>query len=130
MKLLLDTNATSRFFSGDKAVLAALNQADTVYLSIFVLGELWAGFYGGSRQKENRAILQRFMDKPNVTVLTADAATADLFGRLTHQLTAIGKPIPINDVWIAAHALQNGATLATFDAHFAPIIGLSLYPFS
>ena len=108
--------------------MAALNQADTVYLSIFVLGELWAGFYGGSKQRENRAILQRFIDKPNVTVLTADASTAVLFGRLGHQLAAIGKPIPINDVWIAAHALQNGAALAAFDAHFELIIGLVLYP--
>lgn len=105
-----------------------LNQADTVYLSVFVLGELWAGFYGGSGQKENRALLQRFMDKPNVTVLTADASTAILFGRLQHQLAAIGKPIPINDVWIAAQALQNGAALATYDAHFESIIGLVLDP--
>jgi len=58
--------------------LAALNQADTVYLSIFVLSELWAGFYGVSKQRENHAILQRFMDKPNVTVLTADASTATI----------------------------------------------------
>ncbi len=83
MKLLLDTNAISRLFSGDKAVLAALNQADKVYLSIFVLGELWTGFYGRSRQKENHALLQRFMEKPTVTVLTADAETAALFGRLS-----------------------------------------------
>lgn len=69
------------------------------------------------------------MDKPNVTVLTADAATAVLFGRLKHQLAAVGIPIPINDVWIAAHALQNGAALATFDVHFEAIIGLVLYPF-
>ena len=129
MKLLLDTNAISRFFTGDKAVLAALNQADTVYLSIFVLGELWAGFYGGSKIKENRVLLQRFVDKPNVTVLSADAETAAIFGKLKYQLAAIGNPIPINDVWIAAHALQNGATLATYDAYFAPIIGLALYPF-
>jgi len=129
MKLLLDTNAISRFFAGDQAVLTALEQADTVYLSIFVLGELWAGFYGGSRERENRIVLQRFMDKPGVQVLIADAETAIFFGRLKHQLAAIGKPIPLNDVWIAAHALQSGALLATFDAHFAPILGLVLYPF-
>lgn len=129
MKLLLDTNAISRFFAGDKVVLAALNQAETILLSIFVLGELWAGFYGGRKQEENRAILQRFMDKPNVTIIPADAETAVLFGHLKHQLAMLGKPIPINDIWIAAHALQNGAILATFDTHFSSIIGLMLYSF-
>lgn len=130
MRLLVDTNALTRFFAGDQRVLAAMTQAEQVYLSVFVLGELYAGFSGGSRERENRELLQRIIDKPTVVLLEANAETAAYFGRLKQQLKAIGRPIPINDVWIAAHALQSASTLATFDLHFQHIIGLPLYPFA
>jgi tRNA(fMet)-specific endonuclease VapC len=129
MRLLVDTNALSRFFAGDQRVLAAMMQAEQVNLSVFVLGELYAGFSGGSRERENRELLQRFIDKPTVVLLEANAETAAYFGRLKQQLEAIGRPLPINDVWIAAHALQSASTLATFDLHFQHIIGLPLYSF-
>lgn len=67
------------------------------------------------------------MEKPTVKLLVADAETAEYFARLKNQLAAIGKPIPINDVWIAAHALQSASILLTFDTHFNHIIGLRLY---
>ncbi len=129
MRLLVDTNALSRFFAGDQRVLAALMQAEHVYLSVFVLGELYAGFSGGSRERENRELLQRLIDKPTVVLLEANAETAAYFGRLKQQLKVISRPLPLNDVWIAAHALQSASTLATFDLHFQHIIGLPLYPF-
>ncbi len=130
MKLLIDTNAISRLFAGDKQIAAALAQADTVFLSVFVLGELLTGLYGGKKEKENLAYLRNFLHKPTVKLLTADAETADYFARLKNRLAAMGKPIPINDVWIAAHALQSASSLLTFDAHFNHIIGLRLYSLS
>jgi predicted nucleic acid-binding protein len=54
--------------------------------------------------------------------------TADVFGLIMGSLRKSGKPIPINDVWIAAHGLETGSILVTYDDHFAVIPGLRLWP--
>ena len=61
-KIVIDTNAYSRLMVGDAGVFAALASADTVYMSVFVLGELFAGFRGGVRESENRNILKQFLE--------------------------------------------------------------------
>ena len=126
-KILLDTNAYVRFLRGDERVLGYLAQADTVLMSVFVLGELLAGFRAGAKEKDNRRILERFLLKPSVTVLDGTMDTADLFGLVMASLKKSGTPIPINDVWIAAHALETGSVLVTFDEHFTAIPGLRLW---
>jgi predicted nucleic acid-binding protein len=127
-KILLDTNAYVRFLRGDEKVMAYLAQADSVYMSVFVLGELYAGFRAGGKERENRQILERFLLKSTVTILEATIETADVFGLLMASLRKSGKPIPINDVWIAAHGLETGSILVTYDDHFAVIPGLRLWP--
>lgn len=52
--------------------------------------------------------------------------TADRFGRIAAALRAKGKPIPQNDIWIAAHAMETGADLLSFDRHFEAVEGLAL----
>jgi tRNA(fMet)-specific endonuclease VapC len=126
-KILLDTNAYVRYLRGDERVLAYLAQADTVYMSVFVLGELLAGFRAGGKEKDNRRILERFLLKSTVTVLDGTIDTADLFGLVTASLKKSGTPIPINDVWIAAQALETGSVLVTFDEHFSTVPGLRLW---
>lgn len=126
-KLLLDTNAYARLLRGDKAVLEALGRADTVFMSIFVLGELYAGFKGGMRESANRTQLNDFLRRPTVRVLTATQETSDIFGTIKHRLKKSGTPIPINDVWIAAHATESGSHLLSYDTHFAHVIGLLLW---
>ena len=126
-KVLLDTNAYTQLLCGDKDVLEALGRADTVFLSIFVLGELYAGFKGGVRESENRSQLDDFLRRPTVRVLSATQETADIFGAIKHRLRKAGTPIPINDVWIAAHATESGSYLVTFDTHFSNISGLLLW---
>lgn len=126
-RILLDTNAYVRYLRGDEKVLAYLAQADTVYMSVFVLGELLAGFRGGAKEKDNRLILERFLLKSTVTVLDGTAETADVFGLVLASLRKAGAPIPINDVWIAAHALETGSILVTYDDHFAAVPGLRLW---
>lgn len=128
-KIVIDTNAYSRLMVGDAGVFAALASADTVYMSVFVLGELFAGFRGGGREAENRNILKQFLEKPTVKILMASPETADIFGWLKHQLKQAGTPIPINDVWIAAHTVETGSTLITFDSHFDSIPALRLWTF-
>lgn len=126
-KLLLDTNAYTCLFRGDKDVLEALGLADVVFMSVFVLGELYAGFKGGDREAKNRAHLDDFLRRPTVRILTATRETADIFGTIKHRLKQAGTPIPINDVWIAAHATESGSHLLTYDTHFADVAGLLLW---
>lgn len=126
-KILLDTNAYVRFLRGDERVLGYLARADTVFMSVFVLGELLAGFRAGGKEKDNRRILERFLLKSSVTVLDGTMDTADLFGLVMASLKKSGTPIPINDVWIAAHALETGSVLVTFDEHFTAVPGLRLW---
>jgi len=126
-KILSDTNAYSRFLSGDEKVLNAVINAQTVYMSVFVIGELCAGFRGGSRPQENKKILEKFLSKPTVRVLNATEETADIFGMIKHDLKKAGTPLPINDVWIAAHAIEIGTVVVTYDAHFKKIAGIRLW---
>jgi len=126
-KILLDTNAYVRFLRGDEKVMGCLARADTVYMSVFVLGELFAGFKAGSKEKGNKQLLERFLLKPTVSVLDATMDTADIFGFIMASLRKSGTPIPINDVWIAAQCLETGSLLVTYDNHFAQIPGLRLW---
>lgn len=126
-KLLLDTNAYTSLFRGDKDVLDALGLADTVFMSVFVLGELYAGFKGGIRESENRAQLDDFLRRPTVRILTATRETSDIFGTIKDRLKKAGMPIPINDVWIAAHATESGSHLVTYDSHFVDVAGILIW---
>ncbi|EKD33832.1 MAG: PilT protein-like protein [uncultured bacterium] len=126
-KIILDTNCYTAYLAGDPKILQVLTEAKTTYMSIFVLGELYAGFKGGTRERENRSILRKFLNKPSVKVVNASIETADLFGMVKDMLKKSGRPIPVNDVWIAAHALECGATLVTHDQHFLYIPGLRLW---
>jgi tRNA(fMet)-specific endonuclease VapC len=125
--LLLDTNAYAKYLRGDPRVLDALAGAGLVYMSVFVLGELSAGFRCGSMEKANRQTLEAFLGKPVVQVLEATRETADYFGLIKSSLKKAGQPLPLNDVWIAAHALETGSVLATYDAHFAAVPGLRIW---
>ena len=122
--VLLDTNAYVRFLAGDEKVLTCIAQAGRVHMSVFVLGELVAGFRAGSKEKQNRQILDRFLAKPGVVILEATRETAEYFGLIKAALKKSGQPIPLNDVWIAAHALETGAVLVTYDTHFTAVPGL------
>jgi tRNA(fMet)-specific endonuclease VapC len=126
-KLLLDTNAFTRFLGGDEKTLAWLAQADLVYMSVFVLGELYAGFRAGAKDRENRRLLDGFLDKSSVSFLQATRETAEIFGLVKNTLRKSGRLIPINDIWIAAHTLETGSILLTYDRHFSGIPGLRLW---
>jgi tRNA(fMet)-specific endonuclease VapC len=125
--IVLDTCAYTRLLVGEEAVLDAISTAETVYISVFVLGELYAGFAGGSRERENKAFLQRFLLKPPVKILNATSETAEVFGLVKSNLKKAGTPLPINDVWIAAHAIETGSVVVTYDAHFTVVSGLRLW---
>lgn len=125
MRLLLDTNAFAGLWQGHHAVAASVRDAERVVLSAVVAGELLHGFRKGSRLTENLKRLASFVDEPRVDFLEVGWETADRFARVMAALRKKGKPLPTNDAWIAAHALQSGAHLLSFDQHFAHIDGLA-----
>ena len=88
-KVLLDTNGYVSYLGGDERVLNDLAGADVVYLSVFVLGELYTGFRGGNKYQENRIILEKFLQKPTVEILNATETTSDIFGQLKSNLKKV-----------------------------------------
>lgn len=127
-KIALDTNAYTALLAGDEEVLDALGNAEVIHVPVVVLGELYAGFKGGAREKENRKRLLDFLQKNPVHLLPVTEQTAEVFGEIKHGLQKAGTPIPINDVWIAAQTMETGSFLITRDRHFQKVPGLLLWP--
>lgn len=122
--VLLDTNAYTDFMLGVEEVVEVIAHAEKLYLNGIVLGELLGGFSAGSREAKNRASLTAFLGSPRVEVLPVTAQTADSYALVYLGLRRKGQPIPTNDLWIAASALEHGAALLTRDAHFSHVDGL------
>jgi predicted nucleic acid-binding protein len=95
-----------------------VSNAELLVLPFVVDAELRAGFKKGRKEKENYNKLQQFQALDRVVVLWPDEETNELYAKVWAELSAKGKPIPTNDVWIAAVCLQHHLTLATSDAHF------------
>ncbi len=126
-KILLDTNAYSGFMAGDRSVFDYIVEAEVVYISTIVLGELFAGFRGGKQFARNKEELNAFLGKDGVTIIDVTMETAEIFGEIQSGLAAKGKMIPLNDIWIAAHAMETGSKLVTHDGHFRNIPGLRIW---
>jgi tRNA(fMet)-specific endonuclease VapC len=124
VKALLDTNAYSALRLGHELVAEQVRSSEEVLLSIVFVGELLFGFRNGSRYEENALALRSFLEDPNVRLLPVTWDTADLFGRISAALRKKGRPIPTNDIWIAAHAMEASADLISSDPHFGHIDGL------
>ncbi len=123
-RVLIDTNAYTALLRGNENIRALLAQSGAVLFSPIVIGELIDGFIGGKRERENREILKRFRSKPRTICVPITDTTSEWFALIKKQLRSKGKPIPINDVWIAASCMEHGAMLVSFDSHFANIEGL------
>jgi tRNA(fMet)-specific endonuclease VapC len=123
-RVLLDTNAYAALMAGDARIADELNLYEAILLSPIVVGELYDGFLNGTRNQENRTILARFREKPRTVCIPITDSTAEWFAEIKRILRAKGRPIPINDVWIAASCMEHGARLLTLDAHFSEIDGL------
>src|ERR1039457_4861432 len=121
MRVALDTNRLTDLFQGDAALADWLGLCEEVWIPLIVLGEIKAGFYGGTQQNRNEALLQRLLAKPTVGVLLPSRETAEHYARLFVQLKRAGNPVPDNDLWIAALALEHDLLLITRDQHFERI---------
>ena len=122
--ILVDTNAYTAFLRGVPEIVTVFSSAEKLYVNSIVLGELLGGFAAGSREGSNRAQLTKFLDSPRVDVYSISQATADSYALVYVALRRKGVPIPSNDMWIAASALEHGASLLSLDSHFAHVEGL------
>jgi tRNA(fMet)-specific endonuclease VapC len=120
-KVMLDTSAYSALLRGNEDIQRALQEADDIYLNPVVLGELLAGFVHGSREKKNRDILKEFLASPRLQVVDINEETSERYAVVINYLWEQGTPIPTNDLWIAATAMQHGLKLVTTDAYYRSI---------
>ena len=123
-KVLLDTNAYAAFKNGHEDVIAILQQADIIGINSIVLGELTAVFMVGTKYKKNLAELNEFLESPRINIFSINKETVGFYAIIYASLRKKGKPIPTNDLWIAASALQQGCKLCSFDKHFSTIENL------
>jgi len=120
----MDTSVVVRHFRDANALLPQLAAFEELYLPHAALAELYAGAYRSAHPERNVLQIQRFLDA--VDLILPDESTAEVYGRISAQLAAAGKPIPHNDIWIAAIAQQASLPLATGDGHFQHIANLTV----
>ncbi len=124
MKILLDTSAYVGFKRKIEEVVDIIANAESILFSPIVLGELMFGFRNGNRFKENMVDLNNFLEHEVVEFIQIGKTTSDRYSRIALHLKRQGTPIPSNDIWIAAQAMEHGAELITLDRHFENITGL------
>ena len=121
MRVAIDTNRLTDLLRGDALLAEQLGACEEVWVPLMVVGEIKAGFHGGTQRLRNEALLQRFLSKATVSVLMPTRGTAEHYARIFVQLKRAGTPVPDNDLWIAALALEQDLTLITRDRHFERI---------
>ena len=128
MRIFLDTNAYSQLVSGERQVAQLARRAEWVLFSPIVYGELVFGFRLGRNLERNLSTLNSFIEAPYVTFLNITVTTADRYSRIAASQRSKGRPIPTNDMWIAAHAMEMGADLVSADRHFEYVDEIALVP--
>lgn len=123
-KALLDTNVVIAILNQETAVARLLESVRDIFLPAVVVGELYYGAWNSARTTSNLQTVRDFAAR--VTVLPVDEITAVHYGEIRSKLRRKGKPLPENDIWIAASAMQHNLPLATRDRHFEVIDGLDL----
>ena len=121
-KYLLDTNIVIALFAEDKAVQARVRSAEGVALASPIIGELRYGAQKSNRVAENHRKIDQLVQQS--TMFSCNLETAGWYGTIKNRLRRKGQPIPDNDIWIAAIAMQHGLTVVTRDSHFDEIEGL------
>ena len=126
--ICLDTSAYSAFKRGDDEVRSYLERADRILVPTVVLGELRAGFASGSCQAQNLLDLSQFLAIPGCEIAVIDEGVSKRYADVVTVLRTHGTPIPTNDIWIAAVALDTASAVLTRDRHFSCVPILPLLP--
>jgi tRNA(fMet)-specific endonuclease VapC len=118
MRIIMDTSAYSQFMRGHGGIRDRLDPAEEICFNPIALGELISGFARGRFKSENSAKLKAFIGAPRVRLLNIDSETSDFYAIIRNALLDAGTLIPMNDIWIAASAMQYGLHVLTTDKHF------------
>lgn len=123
-KILIDTNIYSDAMRGKQYAVDIFRYNEQILFSPVVIGELLTGFKRGKYQEKNRQQLGEFLAAERVLELSISSDTAEFYAFILDQLKEQRTPIPTNDIWIAASAMENGTAVATQDKHFLKIKGI------
>ncbi len=126
-RIVLDTNAYRSLLAGDKKIAGVLVEASEIIVPVTVIGELGEAFRLGTKLQANKRRLNEFLQEPGVVIVPVGMETAEVYADIRVKLHRKGSPIPVNDVWIGASAIEHEAVLVTYDKHFANISGLRLW---
>lgn len=119
--LVLDTNVLISAFGHDCELPDEARSYDRVLLPATVVGEYKAGITDSRLGRENARKLESYLRHQSVDVIPVTDTTAGYYAKVFQALKAAGRPIPQNDIWIAASALEHGAAIVTFDRHFRAV---------
>jgi tRNA(fMet)-specific endonuclease VapC len=125
MRLALDSNRYTDLCLGDEHAARVIRSADEIHVPLIVLAELRAGFAHGARRGENEKLLTRFLNAPRTRVIVPDEQTTHFYADVYLALRKRGRPIPTNDLWIAALVLQHDLVLFDRDSHFDEVDNLA-----
>ncbi len=120
-RIILDTSGYSAYLRGSPAIGLAIQQAAEIFFNPIIVGELLTGYIMGKSEKKNRAILQEFLSSLRVNIVDIDEETSERYAIIMNYLRTKGTPIPTNDLWIAASAMQHGLMVLTTDNHYLKI---------
>jgi tRNA(fMet)-specific endonuclease VapC len=124
---VIDTNVLIECFQNNQSISEAISQYDRILICPAVLGEFKAGIDVNTRRgKKVKALLDEFLDDPAVAIVPCTDETADYYARIFRTLKDNGTPLPTNDIWIAAAALEHGAAVLSSDVHFSHVPMLKL----
>ena len=123
-RLSVDTNAVIAYREGIPTVCAFVEGADLLFLPVVVLGKLLYGALNSAKPQKNEQITHKFSAQS--IPVPIDDAIAIRYATVRLQLKKIGRPIPENDIWVAATCLELGVPLLTRDGHFDHIHDLEV----
>lgn len=121
---LIDSNIIVALWKPEPIIVSRTALLSTLFVPSIVVGELFFGAYKSVRVAQNVARVEALAAA--YTIVSCDEVTAKVYGQIKQALQAKGKPIPENDIWIAAIAMQHNLTLVTRDHHFNEVSGLSI----
>lgn len=122
LAVILDTNAVSGLLGGDRALEKILARADRHQLPVIVIGEYRFGILRSRKEARLQSLLDRLIS--NSYVLSIELETTSVYAEIRNRLHRNGTPIPQNDLWVAALAVQHREPLISRDAHFDYVPGL------
>ena len=121
---MIDTNAYSAFKLAVPAIVDIIQHAEKIAITPIVLGELMSGFDAGNKSLKNREELRQFLSSSRIRFYPMSMDTPNFYSKIYVSLKKKGMPIPTNDLWIAAQAMEHGCAVCTYDKHFMAIDGL------